>query len=225
MCLTVDGVRWTRRQIAGVLGIAAALALAPYAWVRLAAVGHIYTVSQAPSAPVAIVFGAGIYPDGTPMLFLTARLDVARELYAAGKVRAILVSGDNSSADYDEPTAMQTYLVEHGIPADKVVRDFAGRDTYDSCVRARRIFGVEQAILVSQGYHVPRAVAICRAVGIDADGVGDWTTQHLWGLSRGGSLREVAAAPKAVFDLITGREPILGAPEDSLQRALNPGPP
>ena len=91
MCLTVDGVRWTRRQIAGVLGIAAALALAPYAWVRLAAVGHIYTVSQAPSAPVAIVFGAGIYPDGTPMLFLTARLDVARELYAAGKVRAILV--------------------------------------------------------------------------------------------------------------------------------------
>lgn len=197
-----------------------AAALAPYGWVRAAASGHEYTVETVPAAPVAIVFGAGIYPDGSPMLFLSARLDVARDLYAAGKVRAILVTGDNSTADYDEPTAMQTYLVEHGIPESKVVRDFAGRDTYDSCVRAHRIFGVDQAILVSQGYHVPRALAICRSVGIDASGVGDYTTQDRWGPTRGGSLREVAASPKALWDLLSGRDPILGAPETSLRDAV-----
>lgn len=206
--------------MAGLALIACLLALAPYAWVRWSARDHVHTVADAPSAPVAIVLGAGIYPDGSPMLFLQARLDIARELYAAGRVRAILVSGDNSTADYDEPTAMRQYLVSHGIPESKVVRDFAGRDTYDSCVRAQRIFGVESALVVSQGYHVPRAVAICRSIGMDAEGVGDWSTEHLWGLGRGGSVREVAAAPKAVWDLLTGREPILGPVEDALQSAV-----
>lgn len=204
------------------LGVVAAgvLAVSPYLWVRAASAGHIYGPAEVPSAPVAIVFGAGIRTDGTPMTFLQARLDLARELYESGKVKALLVTGDNSTADYDEPTAMRNYLLAQGVPASVVVRDFAGRDTYDSCVRAARIFGVTRAIVVSQGYHIPRAVTVCRAVGVEADGVGDWSTQALWGLQRGGTLREVAASPKAVWDLLSGREPILGPPESTLKDAL-----
>ncbi len=200
--------------------VASVLAVSPYLWVRAGSASHVYGPNEVPPAPVAIVFGAGIRTDGTPMTFLQARLDVARDLYERGKVRAVLVTGDNSTADYDEPTAMLNYLVSHGVPADVVVRDFAGRDTYDSCVRATKIFGVTRAIVVSQGYHVPRAVTVCRAVGVEADGVGDWSTQTLWGLQRGGTLREVAASPKAVWDVLTRREPILGPPENALKDAL-----
>ena len=204
------------------LGVVAAgvLALSPYLWVRAASAGHIYDPQEVPTAPVAIVFGAGIRADGTPMTFLQARLDLARDLYQRGKVKAVLVTGDNRTPDYDEPTAMRNYLVSQGVPASVVVRDFAGRDTYDSCVRASRVFGVTRAIVVSQGYHVPRVVTVCRAVGVEADGVGDWSTRALWGLQRGGALREVAASPKAVWDVLTGREPILGPPEDALKNAL-----
>lgn len=209
--------------MAGLALIACLLALAPYAWVRWSARDHVHTVADAPSAPVAIVLGAGIYPDGSPMLFLQARLDIARELYAAGRVRAILVSGDNSTADYDEPTAMRQYLVSHGIPESKVVRDFAGRDTYDSCARAQRIFGVDRLLVVSQGYHVPRAVATCRALGLDAEAVGDWSVEPLsngatW---RWGEFRERGAAWKTVWDLLTRRDPVLGAPESGVRDALN----
>jgi vancomycin permeability regulator SanA len=83
---------------------------------------------------------------------------VARALYASGKARVILVSGDNRVADHDEPTGMRDWLAEHDVPADAVVRDFAGRDTYDSCTRAKRIFGVDRVLVVSQAYHLPRAV-------------------------------------------------------------------
>ena len=91
---------------------------------------------------------------------------------ATGKVQAILVSGDNMRHEYNEPEAMQRWLVEQGVPADKVVLDHAGFDTYDSCARAKRIFGVERATVVTQQFHLARAVTVCRHLGIDANGVG-----------------------------------------------------
>ena len=106
--------------------------LGPWAWVTLSSRGHVHTVDDAPSAPVALVLGAGLNPDGSPSAFLAGRLEVARALYATGRTRVILVSGDNRVANYDEPTAMRDWLAAHGVPADAVVRDFAGRDTYDS---------------------------------------------------------------------------------------------
>ena len=79
------------------------------------------------------------------------------------------MSGDNGAREYNEPDAMRRYLVDAGVPADKVVADYAGFDTYDSCSRAQRIFGVDRLTVVTQDYHLPRAVATCRALGLDAD--------------------------------------------------------
>lgn len=133
---------------AGVLGSAAVLGA--NVWAARASAGHAYAAELAPQRPVALVLGAGLTPAGTPTPYLAYRLDVAKQLYDAGTVRVLLVSGDNRTHAYDEPTAMTDYLVAHGIPAERIVQDFAGRDTYDSCARARRIFGVEQLIVVTQ---------------------------------------------------------------------------
>ena len=208
-----------------VLALLAAVAVGPWAWVSLASGGHVHRVDDAPSAPVALVLGAGLNPDGSPSAFLAGRLEVAKALYDSGRARVILVSGDNRVANHDEPTAMRDWLVDNGIPPDAVVRDFAGRDTYDSCVRAKRIFGVDRALIVSQGYHLPRAVTTCRAVGLDAEGVGDWTAQKYPAQWNGGARREKLAAAKTVLDLVSGRDPVLGPVESSVQDALGAASP
>lgn len=192
-------------------------------WVDRSAEGHVYAVADAPSVDVTLVLGAGLNPDDTPTPFLAARLDRAIELYRAGRTKVLLVSGDNTTASHDEPTAMQTYLIEHGIPESKIVRDFAGRDSYDSCARAQRIFGVDHLIVVGQSYHLPRAVAICRALGIDAVGVGDDTSQVYEEAWRWGVIREYPANVKAVFDVLTRRDPVLGDPEPGVRDALAAG--
>lgn len=88
-------------------------------------------------------------------------------------MRVILVSGDNRTHAYDEPRSMRDDLVAAGVPTEAVVLDFAGRDTHDSCQRAHRIFGVDGVTVISQRYHVGRAVALCRAAGMTTNGVGD----------------------------------------------------
>jgi vancomycin permeability regulator SanA len=132
--------------------------------------------SSTPAEPVALVFGAGLLPDGSPTPMLAGRVAVAVDLYRSGRVRKLLMSGDNSRVDYDEVTAMRTRALALGVPADDVRRDHAGFSTYDSCYRARAIFGLERAILVTQAYHLPRAVYTCRALGIEASGIAapDW---------------------------------------------------
>ncbi|WP_347405080.1 ElyC/SanA/YdcF family protein [Micromonospora sp. WMMD1082] len=157
--------RWVRRAVlAGVIGAALLVtgAWASTSWIRSGAEGRTYTAETVPETPVALVLGTRVQPDGTPAPFLTARLEIARELYAAGKVQAILVSGDNMRHEYNEPEAMQRWLVDRGVPADKIVLDYAGFDTYDSCARAKRIFGVERATMVTQQFHLARAVTVCR---------------------------------------------------------------
>ena len=169
---------------------------------------------------MAIVLGAAVHADGQPSPWLAHRLDAAAELYTSGRVEAILVSGDNRRAGYDEPTVMRSYLLSRGIPEQAIALDYAGFDTYDTCVRARRIFGIERALLVTQDFHEPRAVAICRSVGLDVDGVGDsrarsdrigWTVS--W-------TRERAAAIKAVVDVVSRRDPTLGRQETSVKEAV-----
>jgi vancomycin permeability regulator SanA len=196
------------------------LAVSPTVWTWVVSRNHLYCVDTAPRTPVALVLGAGLRPDGTPSRFLAARLDVAIDLWERGTVGALLVSGDNRYEHYNEPEAMATYLIAHGIPAEVIVADYAGRNTYDSCVRARRIFGVTEAIVVSQAYHLPRAVTTCRSVGVSAIGVGDDTVRRFafdWGV---GQLREVLANIKAVWDLASRRDPVLGQPEPGIQEAL-----
>ncbi|HEY3502654.1 MAG TPA: ElyC/SanA/YdcF family protein [Actinocatenispora sp.] len=218
--------RWLRLRrllvVAGGAVLACALVVGgSVSWVRAVAHGHLYySVADAPSAPVAMVFGAEIYASGAPSPFVVARLQVALDLYRAGKVRALLVTGDHSRREYDEPDTMRSWLVAHGVPRSKVVPDYAGFDTYQSCARAKRIFGVRRALLVSQDFHVPRAVALCRSVGIDADGVGD-TTQHQANVYPRNWSREQLADVKAVFSMVVQPDPeFLGRHEPGVERAV-----
>lgn len=133
-----------------------------------------YALEDAPAAPAAVVFGAGLYRDGSPTPVLRDRVATAAQLYFAGKVEKILMSGDNRFVDYNEPAAMFNYAVELGVPAEDIVLDYAGRRTYDTCYRAGVIFGLDNVILVTQKFHLPRAVFLCNqmgthAVGVDAD--------------------------------------------------------
>ena len=190
-------------------------------WVRIEAAGRVYDEESVPPAPVAIVLGAEVYPGGTPSPFLAARLDLARRLLEAGKVKAILVSGDHSRWDYDEPGAMQVYLVARGVPAAQVVLDYAGFDTYDSCARAHRVFGVDQAIVVTQTYHIDRAVALCRDQGIKANGVADDTVRIYKSPWMHSMLRERGAVVKAAVDGLSHRDPVfLGRHEPGVDDAL-----
>ncbi|WP_328343104.1 SanA/YdcF family protein [Micromonospora sp. NBC_00421] len=219
--------RWLRRAVvAAVVGLMllAGGTVASVAWIRSDADGHVFAEDDVPEAPVALVLGTMVQSDGTPSPFLTARLEIARRLLAAGRVHAILLSGDNMNPGYDEPTAMRRWLLGHGVPADRVVLDYAGFDTYDSCARAKRIFGVDRATVVTQSFHLPRAVAVCRRLGIDASGVGDETARAddlRWRIS---STREYGACVKAMLDLLSGRDPThLGRRETGVDDALRDG--
>ncbi|BCB75636.1 ElyC/SanA/YdcF family protein [Phytohabitans flavus] len=210
-----------RLAAAGAVAVTATVA-GSVVWVRTAASGHIFSAEEVPPAPVALVLGARVYEDGTPSAFLAARLDVARQLLETGKVRAILVSGDHMNWDYNEPGAMLRYLTAAGVPSEKVVLDHAGFDTYDSCARAHRVFGVRQAIVVTQTFHLPRAVTLCRRLGVDATGVGDETVKRFERPWRFGSTRELGACVKAALDVISGRDPVhLGRRETGVDEAVN----
>ncbi|MFJ4919566.1 vancomycin high temperature exclusion protein [Streptomyces sp. NPDC088725] len=209
--------RGQRRAVRAVV-LACVVALAPATWMYVVAGDRVRTVADVPARDVAVVFGAGLRA-GRPTPYLAHRLDAAAELYRTGKVRVVLVTGDNSRKDYDEPDAMRAYLTEHGVPDGLIVSDYAGFDTWDSCVRARRIFGVEHAVLVTQGFHVRRALALCRSAGIDSYGVGvDEPHDVTWYY---GGAREVFAAGKAALDAALRPDPqFLGRTEPGVADAL-----
>ncbi len=220
----VRRARWLRRALlVAALGavLTGAVTGASVVWVRSGAAGHTYTVEDVPEAPVALVLGAQVDPGGQPSAFLAARLEIARQLLAAGKVHAVLVSGDHMEWGYDEPGAMRTWLVDRGVPAPKVVLDHAGFDTYDSCARARRIFGVRKATVVTQSFHLARAVTLCRTLGVEANGVGDETAKRYAPLWRRGVVREYGAGVKAACDVLSRRDPVyLGRRETGVDDAL-----
>lgn len=214
------GTRIAALVLAGVVSAPAVVLGGSWAWVRATTAGDRYTAATVPPRDVAIVFGAAVRPDGSPSEFLAGRLDTARALWEAGRVRVIVVSGDNRAKNYDEPTAMRDYLVRGGVPESRVVRDFAGFDSYATCVRARDVFGITGAVLVSQDYHLPRTLRLCRSVGIDAVGVGSRVGEgtSTW---TAGSRREVLADVKAVWEVLTRPAPQFdGPPDPSVTDAL-----
>lgn len=173
---------------------------------RVAAHGRVLTAAQAPARDVAVILGAQVYPDGRPSRYLRARLDLGVRLFREGKARLLVVSGDNSPEHNNETTAMRRYLEARGVPSDRIVEDTRGVDTYATCVRLAREFGVREALLVSQRYHLTRAVATCRAIGLDAVGVGDVSVKgpsRRWDYF---ALRELGANVKLALDLILRRE-------------------
>jgi vancomycin permeability regulator SanA len=136
-----------------------------YAWNR------IFDAASSPTDRVAIVFGAGLKRDGSPAAVLRDRVETAARLYFSGKVEKLLMSGDNSVVQHNEPEAMRQYALSLGVPDEAIVLDYAGRRTYDTCYRAKAIFGVNSAILVTQKFHMPRALYLCNSLCIRAVGV------------------------------------------------------
>ena len=214
---------WLIRAAWAVAALAVIVLVLPNAWILAASAGRVSDYGEdgdTAEAPVAIVLGASVWAPGEPSPWLKYRLETAAGLYESGRVDAILVSGDNSRVDYDEPTAMRDYLVGLGVPSEAIALDYAGFDTYDTCVRARSIFGIDKALLVSQSFHLGRAVAVCRSVGVDAYGVGDTRATVDRGRWARNWVRERPAAVKAAWDVITRREPLLGERETSVDEAL-----
>ena len=183
--------------------------------------GRVYVAGDdVPAHDVIMVLGAQADP-GSPSGFLGARLDVAIDLFNSGKGKVILVTGDNREQSNFETQVMQDYLVKRGIPANKIVQDVAGYDTYDSCSRARDVFGVREVTVVSQLYHVERTVATCRALGVDALGVGDVSAKQIWpGLYQKAELREYLAVVKMQLDLLRGNKATQSPPSSAVQDAL-----
>jgi vancomycin permeability regulator SanA len=172
-------------------------------YVKTVTSSHRYTnPTEVPAQRVAIVLGAGVYPDGTPSPMLSDRITAAVELYKLGRVQKLLMTGDNSSDDYDEVTVMQRYATERGVPVEDVTLDYAGFSTYESCYRAKEIFGVEQAVLVTQSFHLPRAVYTCRQLGVDAIALGtpDWESYRPQTIMYY-NLREVISTLKALWEV------------------------
>ncbi len=175
---------------------------------------RIYNVATTPSAPVAIVFGAGLTRTGEPTAILKDRVETAAQLYFAGKVQKLLMTGDNRFLYYNEPEAMRQYALSLGVPSADIVLDYAGRRTYDSCYRARAIFGLDSVLLVTQAFHLPRALFLCNALGLKAAGVEANNHRYWPPLLVIWNVREQLATVGAFIDVYVSRPlPVLGLPE------------
>lgn len=207
------GRRWRRLFWVALFGSTLFLACAEWA-VRRAAAGRVYDCADGmPPADAALVLGSSrTLADGRPNCFYTSRLDVAAELFRLGKVRGLIVSGDNSRSDYSEPDDMKNDLVARGVPARFITCDYAGLRTLDSVQRVSRVFGQRRVIVVSQREHVERAIYLAQSGGIEMTGCVAASAPRWWQVRQ--RLREVLARGAAVLDVALGRGPkYLGACE------------
>lgn len=175
---------------------------------RFTVAPDIYTfANEVPNAEVAIIPGASVY-EGVPSPVLAARADAAIELYMKGKVSKILVTGDNGALSHDEVTPVRNYLLNAGVKPQDIFLDHAGFDTYSSMYRAVAVFRATSAIIVTQDFHMPRALYIAHVLGLRTYGF----------LAQGSGnayeyLREIPASDKALVDLMLHRYPkYLGEP-------------
>ncbi|MFG1916180.1 vancomycin high temperature exclusion protein [Micromonospora sp. NPDC048898] len=221
----VGAVRRRPRRLRRVVVLATAvllLASLPWLWTTVAARGHRYAEADAPAAEVVIVLGTAVATDRQrPGDRLAGRLETAAELVTSGRAKVVLVSGDGGGASGDEPAVMTSYLTELGVDARRVVADPFGLDTYDSCARARDVYGVQRALVVTQSYHLSRAVTLCRHLGLDVDGV----TARCDGcgpvLLAEKSIRDYFASGKAAWDAVRDRAPAVRSTADpTVQDAL-----
>ena len=173
-----------------------------------------YSVTDVPSHRVAIVFGAGLWRNGTATPVLIDRVTTAANLYLSGKVEKLLMSGDNRFVDYNEPEVMRKLAMSLGVPDGAIVLDYAGRRTYDTCYRAKVIFGVNEAILVTQAFHLPRAIYLCNHLGVDSVGVNADLRVYPKSSLLYWNARELLATAAALWDVnISHPVPVLGDKE------------
>jgi SanA protein len=198
-----------------------AIVLIPRLITALYSFTRIISLENAPHQPAAIVFGAGLWRDGTPTAVLRDRIEIAAQLYFSGKIEKILMSGDNRFVDYNEPGAMRAYAISLGIPESVIVLDYAGRRTYDTCYRAYKIFGLDQAVLVTQSFHLPRALYTCNALGMHAIGVASDQREYRLMSKIYWNLRELPATLSALLDVhLLHPIPVLGDPEPIFPSAV-----
>jgi SanA protein len=213
--------------IAGILGLPILVAAAANAYVILTAGEATGDVRAVPHAQVAIVPGALVQPDGQMSTMLADRIHQAAALWRAGKVDRILVSGDHHQWDYDEPDTMREGLEREGVPARVIFTDHAGFDTWATMVRAKQVFGVRSAVVVTQGFHMPRALYLAHAAGLEATGL----TADLHDYGQQGEksdVREILSRVKAVADVATDAGVVGGPPipiTGSARASWGPPPP
>ena len=206
--------KWTWRIILTLSLIAILTLFLPRFIFQLYAAPRTFTVDNVPAERAAIVFGAGLLRDGSAGPVLSDRVHTAVLLYQQGKVDKLLMSGDNRFVEYNEPEAMRQYALERGVPDENIILDYAGRRTYDTCYRAKEIFQVQSAILVTQNFHMPRALFLCNWFGVESTGV-EANNRYFRKISRlYWNSRELFANTQAVWDVMIAKPlPVLGDPE------------
>ena len=192
--------------------LAAALLIvgAPLLWrgaVKYYYSSTMYAQTEAPTRPVAIVFGAAVYGNGRLSAVLRDRVDTAIALYQSGQVERLIMSGGAASGRYDEPLAMKEYAVERGVAEADIMTDHGGQRTYDTCYRARYVFDVRDAVLVTQAFHLPRAMLTCDGLGVRT--VGAVADQQPYRGARWYEMRETAATLVAAWDVFRRQPPPL----------------
>ena len=212
MLKTVLKLLWRLLLFLGIFGLL--VLILPRAITSVYAVNRIYEKENAPSERLVIVFGAGLRRDGTPTAILRDRVKTAADLYFSGKVEKILMSGDNRFEYYNEPESMRQYALSLGVPDAAIALDYAGRRTYDTCYRAKAIFGASEALLVTQKFHLPRALFLCNALGLKSYGIEADNNRYrkisllIW------NIREQIATVGAFIDVYWSNPvPVLGDPE------------
>ncbi len=192
---------------------AALLPFAWQAWIDWRYQSRIYTPDTVPHRRVAIVFGARVYGNERLSAMLRDRVDTAIELYHAGVIDKLLVTGDNSTQTYNEPGAMMAYAISKGVKPEDIQPDYGGRRTYDSCYRAKHVFQVDEAVLVTQEFHLPRALFLCSTMGLDSVGaIADRRSYDPRSIAWS-EMREIPASLVALTDAIRRLPPpVLGEP-------------
>lgn len=200
-----------------ILGILIAITLYIPRWLLVRRYNErIYALENAPGKITAIVFGAGLRRDGTPTTVLADRVTTAVSLYREGKVDRILMSGSIRGDTYNEPNAMRSLAIKLGVPSQDILTDTGGTRSFNTCQRAHQEFRIEEALLVSQRFHLPRALLICDAIGLSAEGVTSdlhpYRSRILW------ELREIPATLRALWDAFTIKNQLIDTcaqePED-----------
>lgn len=176
---------------------------------------RIYSAQDAPARDAAVVLGAGLRRDGRPTTVLADRVATAVSLYQQGKVDRLLMSG-SVQPGRDEPAAMRALAIELGVPGDSILEDPQGNRTYDSCVRARTVYNIRNALIVTQRFHLPRALALCDANDIDAAGVS--ADRRLYRASFFWDIREIPASYRALWDVyVNSPDPVSPQPNACMQ--------
>jgi SanA protein len=199
--MRLKSLGWSTKTLLLLAVFLVSLGLLPKFILEVVYQDQIHEVEGAPTGRVAIVFGAGLYRNGRPSPVLVDRVTAAVRLYQDGKVDALLMTGASRPPNYNEPAAMRQLAIEMGVPAEAILIDELGDRTFESCRRARETFGIQQALLVSQRYHLPRALILCQSMGMQVEAVSSdlrfYRAYRFW------EIREIPATLRALWDILS----------------------